>query len=114
MFGLLRKIKSDFSKFKANIIKKELKSGTFCRFILDQRQICSQNKTIKYTAFYDKRYSSLSVYNKVLSDEEMFVIGDAYVGSYHKTPKRTIAAGELNANIITNSNLKLMSIVDSM
>lgn len=110
MFGLLKKIKSDFCKFKANIFKKELKRGVFCRFILDKRHISYQNKTVKYTAFYDKRYSSLSVYNKVFPNEEMFVIGDTYVGSYHTPPKRTIATGELDASAIINSDLKLISI----
>lgn len=109
MFGLLKIIKSNLFKLKAAILKKEISNVLVWRFIFDKRDISIVNKKIKYAAFYDNRYNDLSVYNKKLSTEAMFSIGDSFVGSFHNPPKRTIAAGEIESSIFTNKNLKLIS-----
>ena len=51
----------------------------------------------------------MSVYDKKVSEDKMFKIGDSFVGSCHIPPKETIAAGELTFEVLTNLNLKLIS-----
>ncbi len=109
MFGLLKNIKLKICHLKASILKKEIKTTYVWRFIFSHRDISPQKKSVKYTAFFDKRDNDLSVYDKKVSEDKMFKIGDSFVGSCHIPPKETIAAGELTFEVLTNLNLKLIS-----
>lgn len=97
----------------AKIKQKQITNLEMCRYIFNKNEF--NTTKVKPSAFLDSRKpKELSIYQNILSKNEMVNIGNIYVGRYHKKPKNVKALAIIHSqNIekhkINDNNLRIIS-----
>ena len=94
--------------------EKRVSSVEVTRFIFSKKHYKASQRRAKLAAFLPPpKYSELSVYQNGLQIEEMFRVGDKFVGAYRSPPRKVKACAVLDVcsveGLEQNPRLKVLS-----